>query len=393
LRSPLFLGCLLLIVAVCPLPVGANSTQLRSQETRPNGYAAAHECRFAETNLQADNASLAAVSAGSAQDVWTVGFHSSAPTTTSPFAAHYDGTTWTATPVPGHSGLYVENGLASVAQWANGQAIAVGSYQEPKGSGFTIVTTAARWNGSTWVSTPTHARGRLYGVTTSSATEAYAVGYATPAEHALVEHWDGSTWSIVKTPLPAGAQFSALDAVAAISASDVWAVGSYNTSSTQFPLILHYDGTSWSIARTPKVTGGELLSISVVASNHSLFAAGFTSTSSQYGAASLIMAWRGAGWHVQPSVNQRATFLDSIAALSGTDAIAVGTATDAQNAQVGWVESYDGSAWGAGTVKLPHSFFHLSINGVTTVPGSRSYLAVGAAFAGSTVVPLVAHCT
>lgn len=333
------------------------------------------------------------MSANTAQDAWAAGFLSIEPTTTINFAAHYDGKTWTSTPVPGRTGSNVESVLAGVAQWTNGQAIAVGSYQEPHGSGTTIVTTAVRWNGSAWSSTPTHAPGRLYGVATSSATEAYAVGYATPAEHALVEHWDGTKWSIVKTPLPAGAQFSALDAVAVVDASDVWAVGLYSTSSTQLPLILHYNGTSWSIAPTPKVSGGELLSVAVVPGTHNLFAAGFASTSSQYGAASLIMAWRGAGWHVQPSVNQRATFLDSIAAVSGTDAIAAGTATNAQSEQEAWMERYDGNAWGAATVKVPPTFFNPSITGITTVPGTSSYFAVGSAFVGSTVSPLFAHCT
>ena len=54
---------------------------------------------------------------------------------------------------------------------------------------------------------------------------------------------------------PAGAN---LNAITAISASDIWAVGSfYNTSSTISAFALHYNGSSWSVTVLPQpaVTG------------------------------------------------------------------------------------------------------------------------------------------
>ncbi|HVF99933.1 MAG TPA: hypothetical protein VND68_08855 [Chloroflexia bacterium] len=59
------------------------------------------------------------------------------------------------------------------------------------------------------------------------------------ASHSLVGHWDGSAWSLVPAP-----DVGALNAVAAISGTDVWAVG-YSKS-------LHWDGTEWATVPVPE---------------------------------------------------------------------------------------------------------------------------------------------
>jgi hypothetical protein len=61
-----------------------------------------------------------------------------------------------------------------------------------------------------------------------SANDIWAVGYFYYSSgsffgpHTLIEHWDGSNWSIVGSPGSASWQ---LNGVAAVSANDVWAVG------------------------------------------------------------------------------------------------------------------------------------------------------------------------
>jgi hypothetical protein len=73
----------------------------------------------------------------------------------------------------------------------------------------------------------------------------------------LAEHFDGTRWSIVPTPpLPRGgvnppnAQFRG---VAAAASNDVWAVG-FKTGPDNpdfgLQLIEHWDGTSWSVDTT-----------------------------------------------------------------------------------------------------------------------------------------------
>jgi hypothetical protein len=65
---------------------------------------------------------------------------------------------------------------------------------------------------------------------------------------AAIEHWDGTSWSIVASPNPAPGANSNVQGIAAISANDIWAVGSIGAAKT---LTEHWDGTSWSIIPSP----------------------------------------------------------------------------------------------------------------------------------------------
>jgi len=66
--------------------------------------------------------------------------------------------------------------------------------------------------------------------------------------HPLVEHFNGSAWSIVDAPIPAAG--GAFDAVTAISANNIWAVGHLGNG-RDGNLIEHFDGTSWKIVQGP----------------------------------------------------------------------------------------------------------------------------------------------
>jgi hypothetical protein len=88
----------------------------------------------------------------------------------------------------------------------------------------------------------------LYGVAAVSAGDAWAVG--NDGGQSLIEQWNGTSWSVV--PSPNLGVSDQLNGVAAISADDVWAVGTYsNSGSPSQPLIEHWDGTSWSIVSPP----------------------------------------------------------------------------------------------------------------------------------------------
>src|SRR5262245_24452587 len=69
----------------------------------------------------------------------------------------------------------------------------------------------------------------LNAVAALSSTDVWAVGQwqhfaGTDYSHALVEHWDGTSWTVIQTPHPS-LPISILFGVAALSANDVWAVG------------------------------------------------------------------------------------------------------------------------------------------------------------------------
>src|SRR5262249_32282529 len=65
----------------------------------------------------------------------------------------------------------------------------------------------------------------------------------------LAEHWDGTSWTYVRSPYVHRSPQTTLYDVAMVSSDDVWAVGSYFSGATlQYqPLAEHWNGTSWSI--------------------------------------------------------------------------------------------------------------------------------------------------
>ena len=65
----------------------------------------------------------------------------------------------------------------------------------------------------------------------------------------LIEHWDGTSFSVVASPDPNPRTTPNLSGIAAISADDIWAVGFAVES---------WNGTSWSIIATPAPAGGQL---------------------------------------------------------------------------------------------------------------------------------------
>jgi len=64
---------------------------------------------------------------------------------------------------------------------------------------------------------------------------------------AVIEHWDGTSWTVVPSPNPNPQGNNGLVAVAGVSASDVWAVGHQLLG----PFTEHWNGKSWTIVTTP----------------------------------------------------------------------------------------------------------------------------------------------
>jgi len=95
----------------------------------------------------------------------------------------------------------------------------------------------------------------------------------------LIEHWNGTQWSVDPNTLVPGG----LGAVAAVTANDVWAVGT--TDGTNYePFAEHWDGTQWSLVNTPSQVDS-LEGVTALASNN-VWAVG-----SQGGNQTLAMQW------------------------------------------------------------------------------------------------------
>ncbi len=80
--------------------------------------------------------------------------------------------------------------------------------------------------------------GELASVAALSASNVWAVG-DTPAGRSLIAHFNGHAWKQVASPKPGGS--ATLSSVAVISARNAWAVGQDGTS-THKALTLHWNG-------------------------------------------------------------------------------------------------------------------------------------------------------
>ena len=97
----------------------------------------------------------------------------------------------------------------------------------------------------------------LNGVSCSSTSECTAVGnyYIGMSPVMVAQRWNGTKWSTQRTPTPTGASSTALDGVSCVSASACTAVGYYNNSTASVTLAERWNGTKWSIERTPNPNG------------------------------------------------------------------------------------------------------------------------------------------
>jgi hypothetical protein len=113
----------------------------------------------------------------------------------------------------------------------------------------------------------------MNGVAAISPTDVRAVGSTLINNHliSVIEHFDGSAWTIV--PSPQFASGSILNKLQAFSSSDIFAVGETNSDIQRpRPLVEHFDGTKWSVMHTPTLKAGQIASLSVIAGlSHSDF--------------------------------------------------------------------------------------------------------------------------
>src|SRR5689334_5233926 len=134
---------------------------------------------------------------------------------------------WTIYPNPAPPGDSVLNGLTALAPndlWAVGVYTATGTY--------TSTTLTVHGNGTSWTTVPSanppYSKAVLRAVGGVAANDVWAVGEynggQSGAWQTLIEHWDGTSWTIVPSPNYAYTP-NHLYAVTAIASNDVWAVG------------------------------------------------------------------------------------------------------------------------------------------------------------------------
>jgi hypothetical protein len=154
---------------------------------------------------------------------------------------------WTVAPSPPAGQDAYINGIAARTDadaWAVGS---VGQQSSKVGS----LPLIDHWNGTTWSqatppSFPATNGVHLGWVSSSSATDAWAVGTINQVKHPgyfgpLTVHWDGSTWTTVPDPLPLNPG-TALVGVADISSTDAYTIGNQGSA---HGLEEQWNGTAW----------------------------------------------------------------------------------------------------------------------------------------------------
>jgi hypothetical protein len=196
----------------------------------------------------------------------------------------------------------------------------------------------------------------LTGVTAPATNNAWAVG--STGSSAVVEHWDGTSWSIVSSPAFTGVTISN-GAISADSATDVWAMGFLATSSaTEQNVSLHWDGTSWSQIPVVHLRFGGVVTVAAL-SPAGVWAVGTgpgvpTGGFSAHPTA-VIEHWNGTSWTVVPSPNpnpQGNNGLVAVAAVSASDVWAVG-----HQLQGPFTERWNGKSWSIVATPAGVSFF------------------------------------
>src|SRR5260370_6263908 len=271
------------------------------------------------------------VSAITANDVWTVGDYSTATNIFLTFSEHWDGSSWANVPTPNAISTG-ENFLTSVAAIAKNDVWAVGfSRPDPYSARSTLVD---HWNGSSWsiVASPNGSPGTnsLFAVRGDTSSDEWAVGRkktSTTSHTVLVEHWNGASWTISSgTQNPSS--FSELNALSVLSPTNVWAVGDQTTDAVHYQtLVEHFDGTTWSTSPSTNAANGNGFLLGVSGSANDLWAVGAATTNpatSSATDATLVEHWNGITWSTVATPTGSDTDFEAVAALSPSNVCSVG---------------------------------------------------------------------
>lgn len=213
----------------------------------------------------------------------------------------------------------------------------------------------------------------LHGVTAINTSSAWTVGYSLDSQghdQTLIEHWDGTSWNVVSSPNP-GAGGNILYGAVAISASNVWAVGTYWDASGNQALIERWNGKSWTaISNTNAGPGANLIAITRVPGTNQLWAVGFYQNNGNL--QTLIEHWDGISWSVASTPIPGT--LRGITANSTSDVWAVGIGGDGTPSFQTLIEHWDGTSW---SVISNPNVGPSGLFGVARVPGTSKIWTVG----------------
>ena len=282
----------------------------------------------------------------------------------------------------------VLNEIRGIAAVAKNDVWAVGVYYELTEERQQALI--LHWDGTLWSQIESPSLGSnaagLDDVVAISANDIWAVGAYGMADgkqsFALLEHWDGTQWTIFPSPNP-GSRVNGLDGVSAVSPDDVWAVGTYADYQEDGgfgafkTLAMHWDGSKWEVVHSPNGEGYshayELRDVTAIARDD-VWAVGsyLPDIGANVPYQMLTLHWDGSEWKVIPNAfSTQSTMLAGVTATSARDVWAVGNycpaECDNRSGHSPMTMHWDGDRWNAEPIDVVSSDSYLS--GVAVVPG------------------------
>lgn len=229
-------------------------------------------------------------------------------------------------------------GLLDVAARSASSALVVGSSAQ-------LGLLVARWNGAVWKTLSDPALPLLSDL---AATAVFPGGGWVVGEYGLTDHGDGggvgtplilrvAGTTMRSVPVPKLAYSSALEDVAATSATDAWAVGFTGRG----PLVLHWDGTAWTRTQLPATLERRVMAVDAVAATSPANA--WAVIRFRTGSSPRLMYWNGSQWRqvIMPDIGMRYG-LYSVAATSASNVWAVGS---------GVILHWNGRSWTCASIQ------------------------------------------
>jgi len=247
----------------------------------------------------------------SPSEAWAGGIVGIATATPNQVIEHWNGAAWSVYPGPTFSAaeqpaIYSMTGVSANDIWAVGSLLVNNQF---------LYALYEHWDGTAWTAKAGPFHGFFRGVSADAPNDIWAVGYSGLNFVTFSEHYDGTSWSLVNTP-DVGSGPNVLNGVVALAPNDVWAVG-YSTASQKPPpgqfdvpsktLIEHYDGTGWSVVPSPNVgpnsqyQSNKLYGVTAVSSTDIWAFGSYFAASGNGNQMTLVLHWDGASWSVNPS--------------------------------------------------------------------------------------------
>jgi hypothetical protein len=326
----------------------------------------------------------------SGSDCWAAGqyFDSIYPGGYKTLLEHWDGASWTIVgSLNGDPSQFTDSYLNGVTCSSSSDCWAAGYSQDMVHGGYGALV--EHWDGKSWsiVATSTTGPPVLQHVTCASASDCWIVGYS--GTNTLAEHWDGNSWSIVSSPNGDPTRFNALYGVTCVAGNDCWAAGMYDNyqGSVYQTLMEHWNGSSWMIvpSANPNTTlaniePNQLQGVTCV-SEANCWAVGYSQGSTYQ---TLVEHWDGKEWTIvsSPNTTSWSNQLNGVTCTSASDCWAVGYI---QGGSQTLIEHWDGTTWNI----IASSNTNTSTNILYTVSCATASQCWAIGFSGSPATALI----